>query len=51
MARAMRERPSATVLGLHLLMGPEAPTRLGNVMAALEAGAIAPTQVVAERGA
>jgi SAM-dependent methyltransferase len=34
-------------LGPHVLIGPEAPTRFGNMIAALEAGLIAPVELVA----
>ncbi len=37
-------------LGLHLLMGEEAPTRYGNMVKAVEAGAVAPVEIVARRG-
>lgn len=49
-ARQMRERAmqsGAPVLGLHVLIGPSAPQRLGNVMKALQAGIIAPVEFVA----
>jgi len=50
LGREMREhaaRHGTPPLGLHILMGPEAPQRLGNVMRALEAGTIAPIEMVA----
>ena len=34
-------------LGLHLLMGEEAPARYGNMVAAVRAGAIAPVEIIA----
>jgi hypothetical protein len=34
-------------LGLHVLIGPEAPQRLGNMMRALENGTIAPVEFIA----
>ncbi len=37
-------------LGLHLLMGPDAATKVANMVAALEAGVIAPMLMVARRG-
>ena len=46
--RIRREGPPA--MGLHLLMGPEAPQRLGNMMTALKSGIVAPIVFVA-RGA
>lgn len=44
-ARAAREGPPP--LGLHLLMGPGAAERLGNAVAAVERGVIAPIQLIA----
>lgn len=44
-ARVAREGPPR--LGLHLLTGPTAPQRLGNVIAAVERGVLAPVQIVA----
>jgi SAM-dependent methyltransferase len=48
--QAMREARAThgpPVLGLHILMGSEAPLRLANVIGALEGGVIAPTQILA----
>jgi hypothetical protein len=48
--RAMRAAAASTgvpPLGLHLLIGPAARARTANVMAALEAGIIAPVQMMA----
>ena len=36
-------------LGLHLVMGPETPTKLANMVANLEAGRIAPVEILARR--
>ncbi|MDI7862219.1 methyltransferase domain-containing protein [Rhizobiaceae bacterium n13] len=36
----------AQQLGLHLIMGPATPERFGNVMRALEAAVIAPTEMI-----
>lgn len=36
-------------LGLHLVMGPETPTKLGNLVAAIRSGIIAPTEIIARR--
>lgn len=50
LGRQMREdaeRNGAPPLGLHTLMGPATPQRLGNVMATLAAGTIAPIQILA----
>jgi ubiquinone/menaquinone biosynthesis C-methylase UbiE len=44
-ARQATEGPSA--LGPQLLMGPEFKQRLGNAVASLEAGVIAPVQIIA----
>lgn len=45
--RETRETQGPPVLGLHILMGPEAPVRLAHVIDALEAGIIAPVEIVA----
>ncbi len=48
--RAMRERAAhggVPPLGLHVLIGPTARERTGNVMRTLEAGTIAPVQMMA----
>jgi SAM-dependent methyltransferase len=45
--RARREKEGPPVLGLHVLMGPEAPTRLANVIDALERGLVAPIEILA----
>jgi ubiquinone/menaquinone biosynthesis C-methylase UbiE len=48
--RAMRAAATSTgvpPLGLHLLIGPDVRARTANVMAALEAGIIAPVQMMA----
>lgn len=34
-------------LGLHLVMGPTTPTKIGNLVAAIKAGVLAPTEIVA----
>jgi ubiquinone/menaquinone biosynthesis C-methylase UbiE len=50
LGREMREnaaRHGAPPLGLHVLMGPATPQRLGNVMASLERGLIAPVEFIA----
>jgi ubiquinone/menaquinone biosynthesis C-methylase UbiE len=50
LGREMRENASkhgAPPLGLHILMGPATPQRLGNVMGALQQGLIAPIEIVA----
>ncbi|HEY6881412.1 MAG TPA: class I SAM-dependent methyltransferase [Polyangiales bacterium] len=47
--RQMRERAAkegVPPLSLHTLMGPATPERLGNVMSALERGAIAPVALI-----
>lgn len=53
LGREMRERAAvegAPPLGLHLLMGPATRERIGNVMATLERGLIAPVEMVARAG-
>jgi hypothetical protein len=53
LGREMRERAAvegAPPLGLHLLMGPATRERIGNVMAALERGLIAPVEIIARAG-
>jgi ubiquinone/menaquinone biosynthesis C-methylase UbiE len=50
--KTMMERIAAStvpVLGVHLLMGEQAPLMLKNVMAAIGAGALEPVELVAER--
>ncbi|MGF6229593.1 SAM-dependent methyltransferase [Inquilinus ginsengisoli] len=46
--RAVARGPSP--LGPHLLMGPTAPQRIGNVMSTVERGVIAPIEMVARAG-
>lgn len=36
-------------LGLHLVMGPTTPTKIGNLVAAIKNGIVAPTEIVARR--
>ena len=53
LGREMRERAAAqgpSPLGPHLLMGPGAPQRVGNVMSAVDRGLIAPVEMVAQAG-
>lgn len=38
-------------LGLHVIMGPEAPTKIGNMVAAVQAGDIAPVEMICEKPA
>jgi SAM-dependent methyltransferase len=45
MARAGGPPP----LGLHLVMGPDAATKVGNMLANVEAGTIAPVEIIARR--
>jgi ubiquinone/menaquinone biosynthesis C-methylase UbiE len=50
--KTMMERIAAStvpVLGVHLLMGEQAPLMLKNVMAAIGSGALEPVELVAER--
>jgi ubiquinone/menaquinone biosynthesis C-methylase UbiE len=46
-AQRMRARSSSPVLGMHLLMGEQAPVMLKNVMTAIASGAAAPVELVA----
>lgn len=46
-AEAARSATAPPPVGLHLLMGPEAGIKLGNMVAAMSAGLIAPTEIVA----
>jgi hypothetical protein len=53
LARQMREkaaREGPPLLGPQLLLGATAPERLGNVMRTLEAGTIAPIEMIARVG-
>jgi SAM-dependent methyltransferase len=51
--RAMKAKAAASggppVLGLHVIIGPAAPERLGNMIALIERGTIAPVQIVCRR--
>ncbi len=50
LGRAMRAHAAlhgTPPLGLHVLMGPSTPERLGNVMSTLERGSIAPIEIIA----
>jgi SAM-dependent methyltransferase len=38
-------------LGLHLVMGPDAATKIGNMIANIQAGSIAPVELIAQRAA
>lgn len=47
---SLRERTGPPPpIGLHLLMGSEAPTRYGNMVKAVEAGTIQPMEIVARK--
>jgi MPBQ/MSBQ methyltransferase len=45
---ALGEEPSA--LGMHLVLGPEGRTRMGNLVAAMTAGSLAPVEMLARLG-
>ncbi len=45
--RAAEHGPSP--LGLHLLMGPSTPLKIANMIAILERGLVAPTEIIAEK--
>lgn len=51
---AMRERTERTggppPLGLHVIMGPDAPTKVANMIAAITAGTLAPVELICQRG-
>jgi ubiquinone/menaquinone biosynthesis C-methylase UbiE len=50
LGREMRENAAkhgAPPLGLHILMGPASPQRLGNAMGALQQGLIVPIEIIA----
>ena len=38
-------------IGLHLILGDDAPTKIANMVAAVTAGILAPTEIVCERSA
>jgi SAM-dependent methyltransferase len=51
--RRMRARMAESgppPLGLHILMGEDAPAKVRNMIAGLEAGVIAPTEMICRRG-
>jgi len=51
--RAMKAKAAASggppALGLHVIIGPAAPERLGNMIALIERGTIAPVQIICRR--
>jgi len=51
---AMRERAASQdgppPLGLHVIMGPDASTKIGNLIAALTDGTLAPVELICRRG-
>ncbi len=47
--RARQAAGGAPPLGLHIVMGKDAPQKMANMFAALQAGAIAPVQMLARR--
>ena len=53
LAGIAQQRAAATdgppSLGIHLVMGPTAPTKFGNLVAAIRSGVIAPTENIARR--
>jgi hypothetical protein len=38
----------APPLGLHLLMGPTTPQKIANMVSAIEAGVISPTEIICQ---
>jgi SAM-dependent methyltransferase len=47
--RSSRGAGGPPPLGLHLIMGPQAAAKVGNMVAAIEAGILAPTELVLSR--
>lgn len=46
--KTLRERPGpGSPIGLHLMMGSEAPVRYGNMVKAVEDGAVSPVEIIA----
>ena len=50
---AMQQRAAQTdgpaPIGLHLILGADAPTKIANMVAAVTAGTLAPTEIICER--
>jgi hypothetical protein len=44
-----RQAAGPSPLGLQIIMGPEAPQKMANMIAAIRAGAIAPVEIIAQR--
>jgi len=50
--RNLRDRIAAEgppPLGVHVLMGPDAPVKIANLLSARERGALAPTELIGRR--
>lgn len=47
--RSSRGTGGPPPLGLHLIMGPQAAAKVGNMVAAIEAGILAPTELILSR--
>lgn len=48
---ATRSDSGPPPLGLHLVMGPDTPTKFANMIAAVTAGTLAPTEIIARKPA
>lgn len=48
--RARIAQSGAPPLGLHILMGTPTPQKIANMMSALEAGLISPTEIISRAG-
>jgi hypothetical protein len=48
--RARSAQSGAPPLGLHLLMGATTPQKIANMVSALEAGFISPTEIICRAG-
>lgn len=49
MKRSMAETTADPVLGLHVLMGGDAKTKVANVLTSIKEGSIAPVEIIAQR--
>ncbi|MAJ11603.1 MAG: SAM-dependent methyltransferase [Thiotrichales bacterium] len=49
MKRRMAETTADPALGLHVLMGGDAKTKVANVLTSIKAGSIAPVEIIAQR--
>ena len=49
MKRSMAETTADPALGLHVLMGGDAKTKVANVLTSIKEGSIAPVELIAQR--